>query len=168
MTVAPAAVELFLQRVREPFAVLVAAGDDRDLRLAVADDEVGEDLRLQVVGRCRAEVEATVVIGRELQTACSTASTAPPALPVILSITASVTPEAAAPTMTSTLSAQQVVGRGAGDVRVGAVVLLDEHDILAVHATGRVDLLDGHLDRTDHRWAEEGQRSRSTGAASRP
>ena len=77
---------------------------------------------------------------------------------MILSMTLSETLEEAAPTMTSASASSSLSTCGARDVG-GAVagVGLDLHDVLAEHAAGRVDLLDGQVDARELGRAEEGE-----------
>ena len=98
------------------------------------------------------------VVGVEARRRCWPARTATTPAPVILSMTLSETPEDAAPTMTSALCVEQLVDLGARDVgRAVTGVGLDLDDVLAEHAAGGVDVLDGQVDAGELRRAEEGE-----------
>ena len=79
---------------------------------------------------------------------------------VILSITVSVTLDDAAPMMASTFSdrCRSVVWSAWLRRRVTGVAG-DVDDVLAEHATGLVDLVDGELDAGELGWSEERQRA---------
>ena len=83
-----------------------------------------------------------------------------------LSTMPSIVPDDAGPTITSALSEfnKRVESLG-GDVRRGAVVGVLEDDRLAVHAAGRVDLVDRHRDGHVQRVEDDGEVAGLTAAS---
>jgi len=128
-----------------------------DVLVAVLHREVGDNLALENVGRCRAEVEALVRVvvearrgvGRRELHDTGTGDLVDDALGDV---------GRRGPDDNVGVLREKLVHRRTGDVRCAVTgVGVDLDDLLAIHATGRVDLVDGCLDSGELRGAEEGE-----------